>query len=177
VLRDGTVVVSDSWRIACHLEDAYPHAPSLFDGAGGRQLARLVNLWFDAAIQMTVFPLLFPDLFDVVLPEDLEYFTRSRLERFGGKTRAQFAAERSPARLDAWRAQLAPLRALLAEAGPYFGGATPRYVDYVIASTFIWARAASPLPIIERTDPLYAWRERMLDAYGGAARRNPGYEY
>ena len=29
VLRDGDTVVFDSWRIACHLEDAYP-APALY---------------------------------------------------------------------------------------------------------------------------------------------------
>jgi glutathione S-transferase len=36
VLRDEARVVSDSWRIAEYLEDAYPDRPSLFGGPGGR---------------------------------------------------------------------------------------------------------------------------------------------
>ena len=44
VLVDGDRVVPDSWDIACHLEDCYPDAPSLFGGDQGRALARFVGL-------------------------------------------------------------------------------------------------------------------------------------
>lgn len=178
VLRDGDTVVHDSWAIACHLEDRYPDAPSLFGGPGGRRAARLVNLWFDPTLTMGVFPLVFPDIFDVVLPEDLEYFTQARLQRFGGRTREDFARERSPEKLAAWRTQLAPFRALLAEGGgPYLGGETPGYIDYIVVSLFHWARACTPMALLAPDDPLAPWRERMLDLYGGIARRNPGYPW
>ncbi len=35
ILRDGTELVSDSFRIALYLEEAYPEQPSLFGGPGG----------------------------------------------------------------------------------------------------------------------------------------------
>ena len=41
---------------------------------------------------------------------------------------------------------------------------------------FQWARAISPFPLLAAVDPLVAWRDRMLDAYGGLARRAPGYD-
>ncbi len=177
VLRDGEGVIVDSWAIACYLEDTYPQAPTLFGGPGGRRAARLVNLWFDSAITMGVFPLVFPDLFDVVLPEDLEYFTRSRLERFGGKTREEFARERTPEKLEAWRRQLAPFRTLLAEAGPFLCGEAPGYIDYIVISLFHWTRASTPMALIAPDDALAPWRTRMLDLHGGLARRNPGYDW
>ena len=36
VLVDGDHWVSDSWDIACYLEDAYPERPTLFGGGMGR---------------------------------------------------------------------------------------------------------------------------------------------
>ena len=43
VLKDGETIVSDSWRIACCLEDRYPDRPSLFGCPVGRGVARLAN--------------------------------------------------------------------------------------------------------------------------------------
>ena len=39
VLRDGERIVSDSWAIACYLDEAYPDRPMLMDGAQGRSFA------------------------------------------------------------------------------------------------------------------------------------------
>src|SRR5262245_42620863 len=36
VLVDGTRVVNDSWKIACHLDEAYPERPVLMQGEQGR---------------------------------------------------------------------------------------------------------------------------------------------
>ena len=43
VLVDGDTVVTDSWKIACYLEEAYPDAPSLF----GSDIARGMGLAFN----------------------------------------------------------------------------------------------------------------------------------
>ncbi|MFC7158181.1 glutathione S-transferase N-terminal domain-containing protein, partial [Pseudidiomarina halophila] len=40
VLVDDDKVVTDSWHIACYLEEAYPERPSLFGGDVGRVQAR-----------------------------------------------------------------------------------------------------------------------------------------
>jgi glutathione S-transferase len=30
--------------------------------------------------------------------------------------------------------------------------------------------------LLEDNDPIYAWRERLLDAFDGMARKSPGYD-
>jgi glutathione S-transferase len=40
---------------------------------------------------------------------------------------------------------------------------------------FQWARAVSPFRLLEADDPIYAWREKLLDAFDGLARKSPGY--
>ena len=37
------------------------------------------------------------------------------------------------------------------------------------------AQISSPFGLLEPSDPVYAWRERLLDAHGGLARRAKGY--
>jgi len=36
--------------------------------------------------------------------------------------------------------------------------------------SFQWARAVSPVALVEAGDPVFDWRERLLDAFGGFAR-------
>ena len=43
MLVDDDTVVTDSWKIACYLEEAYPDAPSLF----GSDIARGMGLAFN----------------------------------------------------------------------------------------------------------------------------------
>jgi hypothetical protein len=38
---------------------------------------------------------------------------------------------------------------------------------------FQWARVMSPREVLAPEDPLCAWRERMLDLFGGFARNVP----
>jgi hypothetical protein len=38
-----------------------------------------------------------------------------------------------------------------------------------------WARAISPLRLLERSDPVDSWRQRLLDSFAGLARSAPGY--
>ena len=38
---------------------------------------------------------------------------------------------------------------------------------------FMWARCTSPLELLAEDDPVHAWRERLLDAFDGMARRAP----
>jgi glutathione S-transferase len=40
---------------------------------------------------------------------------------------------------------------------------------------FQWARAVSPTRLLEPDDPLYAWREHMLDLFDGHARNAKGF--
>ena len=35
----------------------------------------------------------------------------------------------------------------------------------------MWPRTVSPFELLEADDPVYAWRERMLDLFDGMARK------
>jgi len=175
VLVDGGRHIVDSWYIACYLEDHYPDTPTLFGGAYSRSLTRIFNHWFDELVTMPLFPLMVADNFDVVLPEDMEYYTESR-RAWLGRTREELLAARSEEDFSLWRRSLEPLREQLRQ-GPYLGGESPLFADYIAFSTFMWARSVSPWPVIKAGDHLYDWRERMLDLHDGLARGSPGYRY
>jgi len=49
------------------------------------------------------------------------------------------------------------------------------YTDYLLFGPFQWARSVSPVRLLEPDDPMYAWRERMLDLFEGMPRATRGY--
>jgi hypothetical protein len=54
-------------------------------------------------------------------------------------------------------------------------GAEPGWVDYAAFGCFQWARCTSPYQLLATDDPLYDWRERMLDLFGGEGRKAVGF--
>lgn len=173
VLLDGDKPIADSWTIATYLEDAYPDRPSLFGGDGGRAMARMLNWWGDLAVVGGIFPMIIADIVGHLGPEDAAYFRSSREARFEGKTLEQVAANRDAA-VEGFRKSLDPLRLTL-KSQAFIGGAQPNYADYILFGGFQWARVTSPFALLTHDDPVYAWRERLLDAFGGIARNSPGY--
>jgi len=172
VLLDGDKAVVDSWVIANHLEDAYPDRPSLFGGDGGRAMARMINGWGDVAIVGGLFPLIVADIHGHLSPDDQAYFRSTREARLG-RTLEEAAATRDKG-VEVFRKSLDPLRLTL-RAQPFIGGDAPNYADYIVFGGFQWARATSPFRLLKEEDAVYAWRERLLDAFGGLARKSPGY--
>jgi glutathione S-transferase len=104
--------------------------------------------------------------------KDKAYFRKTREERFGATLEA-FQSGREE-RLPAFRQSLQPLRNLL-EAQPFLGGDKPLYADYIVFGGFQWARCISSFKLLDPDDPVAAWRERMLDLFGGLARASRGY--
>ncbi len=172
VLLDGDKAVADSWAIANYLEDTYPDRPSLFGGDGGRAVMRTLNWWADIATVAGIHPLVVSDINAHLLPEDSAYFRQSREARFG-KSLEELTAERDGL-LPGFRKSLDPVRLTL-RSQPFIGGASPNYADYIVFGAFQWARAISPLRLLDESDPLYTWREKLLDAFDGMARKSPGY--
>lgn len=172
LLHDGRPVV-DSWTIATYLEDQFPDRPSLFGGAGGRAMAGMINAWGDMAIVGGIFPLIIADIPRNLAEVDAAYFRKSREARFGGKTLEDIMAGRD-AGVIAFRKSLEVMRQTL-KTQAYLGGAAPNYADYIVFGGFQWARVTSPFKLLEADDPVYAWRERLLDAFGGMARQSPGH--
>jgi glutathione S-transferase len=172
VLLHGETPVADSWVIANYLEDKFPDRPSLFGGEGGRAIARMINSWGDIVVNGGMFPLIVADIPPHLGPVDADYFRTSREARLGRKLE-EATAERDKS-VVAFRRSLEPLRLTL-RAQPYLGGAVPNYADYIVFGCFQWARVVSPFALLAEDDPIYAWREKLLDAFDGLARKSPGF--
>jgi glutathione S-transferase len=172
LLHDDEPVV-DSWAIANYLEDTFPDHPSLFGGQGGRAMARMLNWWGDIAIVGGIFPLIIADIPKNLAQVDADYFRETREARFGGKKLEEIMASRDTA-VTAFRKSLEAMRLTL-RTQPYLGGGEPNYADYIVFGGFQWARVVSPFKLLEADDPVYAWREKLLDAFDGMARRSPGF--
>jgi len=76
--------------------------------------------------------------------------------------------------LPALKAAFDPVRPLIV-AQPFVSGFKPGFADYILFGPFQWARSVSPTRILEPDDPMYAWRERMLDLFDGMPRSTRGY--
>jgi glutathione S-transferase len=173
VLIDGETSVADSWAIANYLEDRYPERPSLFGGEGGRAMGRMINWWGDIVTVGGLAPLIVADIHALLKPVDAAYFRQSREARLG-KTFEELTAVRDTS-VEGFRRALDPLRLTL-RSQPYLGGAAPNYADYIVFGGFQWARVVSPFKLLAENDPVYAWREKLLDAFEGMARKSPGFE-
>ena len=171
VLLYGDTTVVDSWTIANYLEDRYPDRPSLFGGEGGRAVGRMLNWWGDGVIG-GIFPLIIADIPLNLKLDDAEYFRRTRETRFK-RPLEDIMADRDKA-VEGFRKSLDPLRLTL-KTQAFLGGAAPNYADYIVFGAFQWARVVSPFKLLAEDDPVYAWRERLLDAFDGLARKSPSY--
>jgi glutathione S-transferase len=172
VLVDGDKVVSDSWTIAQYLEDAYPDRPSLFGGAEALRVTRFINSWADAVVNAGLAPLLVTDIYAHLHEKDRLYFRESREKRFGMPLE-KVSADRDT-RVVGFRQSLEPARSILT-AQPYLAGDRPLYADFILFGCFMWPRSISSFRLLAPDDPIYSWRERMLDGFGGLARKSPGY--
>lgn len=171
VLQDGEAFVHDSWAIAEYLEEKYPAQP-LFEGAQAKSLAYVLKFWVEATLHLPILRAVILDLFHALHEKDKAYFRQSREKRFG-KPLEEVGADPKGA-IQALRTALLPVRQQLAQQ-PFICGANPAFADYVLFGPFQWARAVSPQRLLEPDDPVYAWRERMLDLHGGLARSAKGY--
>jgi glutathione S-transferase len=171
VIVDGGRWISDSWAIATYLELTYPDNPTLFSGMAGHALSRLYSAHADILVG-TIFPFIALDIFANLHEKDSQYFRSSREARVGKPLEA-FVAGRQD-RLAPFRESLAPFRLVL-KTQPFFGGEQPLYADYALFGPFQWARCTSSFALLEGTDPMHAWFERMLDLFDGLGRNAPAY--
>jgi glutathione S-transferase len=172
VLVDGETTVHDSWAIAVHLEERYPDRPSLFHGPAAMAVTRFVNSWADRILLPMVATLIVRDILDHLHEKDRDYFRASREKAFG-RTLEAVVADRDT-RVAAFRQAMEPLRTTL-RSQPFLAGAAPAYADYIPFGILQWSRAISAFPLLEDSDPVFAWRDRLLDAFDGLARNAPGY--
>jgi glutathione S-transferase len=173
VIIDGGKVVHDSTAIADYLEEHYADRPSLFPGTAARGLSKFVQNWTETVLQVGLIRLVLLDIHNHIGPQDQEYFRQSRESRFGGMSLEDVVKDRD-SRLPAFRASLDPLRRTV-ERQPFLCGEAPAYADYIVFGAFQWARSVSDFELVTADDPIFAWRGRLLDLYGGLGRNSPGY--
>lgn len=172
VMTDGGRTVHDSWAIAADLDERYPDRPGLFEGPQSRALTLALRHWCELQVHSVMMRVIVGDLYASLHDKDKAYFRQSREARFG-RTLEELAAGAAAA-LPEFRTVLAPVRQALA-AQPFLCGNAPAYGDYILFGAFQWARAVSPTRLLAEDDPVHAWRERMLDLFGGMPRRMRGH--
>jgi len=170
ILVVGETVISDSWQIGVYLAATYRDRPSIFGCEAGQGLARFVNSWVDRQLIPQLVPLLMIDVMECVDEEDARHLRPQIEQSFRGTL--EKLAENRDAEIAGFRRLLDPARTTL-RTQPFLSGAAPAYADYILFSVFQWARIVSEFELLENRDIVAAWRERMLDLFGGLARREP----
>lgn len=165
VLLDGEAVVTDSYEILRYLDRTYPQAPLLGEGQAEAR-ARFFKHYAERALAPAMMRTIIMDLFNAVHPNDRDYFRETREKRFGRTLEEHHSPVKGLAQLDA---ALEPLRGRLAEAD-FLDGDAPAAADYLVAGNFMWAHCVSTADLVSNADPVYAWRERMLDCHDGLGR-------
>lgn len=167
VIEDNGTWLGESWDIACYLEKKYTDAPSLFGGDIGLAQTKFINSWSDAVLVRGIFPIIVSDIITHFTDEDREYFIPRR-ESLLKMTIPETVGIRDKT-IPRFNSSLTPLRVML-KAQPFICGERPGYSDYSVFGPLQWARIASPLELMKEGDPVYDWRERMLDLFDGYGR-------
>ncbi|MDG1438672.1 MAG: glutathione S-transferase family protein [Emcibacteraceae bacterium] len=164
VLVDGENVISDSWDIACYLEDTYPDHPSLFGGDTGRAAANLLGIQVGMPVLFPLFRTLVADIHGRLNRIDQDYFRETREPRID--CTIEEAAVDFEGSLKVFQLGLASYNAYL-KTSSFFSGEKPAYADYIIYSSFLWAKRTSPKVILDKDDPIAKWLERMDGLFNG----------
>ncbi len=167
ILRDGDELVKDSFEIALYLDEAYPDRPSLFEGEGGKALARFVESWSQTQLHPAIVKIAVLDIHDMLDETDKSYFRESR-QAFFGKSIEEIASSRDE-EIAAFPSRLEPIRRMLGYQ-PFIGGDGPLFADYIVFGALQWARVTSKVDLLRPDDPVRGWFERCLDLYGAKGR-------
>jgi glutathione S-transferase len=172
VLVDGEKTVVESFDIAVYLDETYPDRPPLMAGPEARGLARFVNEWADRVVNPALVPIIIADILDDATEADQENFRTTREARFGCSL--EEVCGDLEARLATFSKALEPARSTLRHQD-YLSGSQPGYADYILFGCLQWARCTSAVTLIPADDPVYGWREKLLDMFDGYARKAPGH--
>ena len=165
VLVDGSTVVADSWQILRYLEDHYPARP-LFGSEQAVGVLLFFKFWVERVIQPWIGRIIVRDVWSALAEKDRTYFRETRERRFG-KSLEEVVKDREQAAVRL-REALEPARATVQEQ-PFLSGGSPAAADYVLFGAFQWARCTSDFELLAADDPLYGWRNRILELFEGVA--------
>ena len=171
VIRHNGRSVNDSWDIAVYLDSAFPDAPRLFETPQSMGLSNVIRFWVQGQVHRAIQRMIIVDIHDSLDQRDKAYFRSSREARLG-MTLEDFRVAPTEGLADL-KTALTPAREAL-QSQRFLCGATPAFADYLLFGAFMWARGVSPIKLLDRADPVFAWRERMLDLFDGLARKAAG---
>lgn len=169
ILVDGDETVCDSWAIMNYLDGTYPDQP-LFDCEQSRNYAHMIKFWVEATLGPAVVKTVLMDIVGKLHGDDRKYFVESRTQRFGKPLEdIVLQPEEGVAALGA---ALGPARKALEDRN-FLSGDAPAGADYLLFGPLMWGRNSSSIELLAEGDTVMrAWRERMLDAHDGAARKS-----
>jgi len=172
VIEHDGKVVTDSWNIACYLEQTFPERPSLFGCSQGQAAANFISRWADEILHPMIRYLVLPDFLHSLEERDRSYFRESR-ERMLGHSLEDCANEHSKY-ADMLNVALEPLRKTL-DTQPFLAGNSAAYMDYVVFAAFQFARGGGVRPTINRKDDdiLNSWLSEMMLLFDGLANEFP----
>ena len=166
VLVDGEQTLADSWKILEYLDERYPeHSLEMHRGE-----LRFLRHWTEIVTFPGMSRMIVDEIHKTVHEKDQDYFRATR-EKVFGMPLEEVVADKE-VKLEEFRKSLNPLRATL-KAFDFLGGFRPNLADYLVFSGLMWARCTSPMPLLTEDDPVFAWREKMLDLFGSMARSVP----
>jgi len=164
VLVDRDQIISDSWNIACYLEEQYPEKPSLFGGDAGKAAAQLLGHQIARPLLMPLFRTLVADIYGVLDEDDQKFFRETREPRIGC-TIEEAAIDFEDA-LKTFQTNLLPYQDYFKDAD-FLSGRQAAYSDYLLYGMFLWARATSNKKLMKDDNPINLWIMRMDDLYNG----------
>ncbi|GFF37547.1 probable glutathione S-transferase GSTU6 [Aspergillus udagawae] len=147
VKSNPTGTLTESFAIACHLDQHYP-TPSLFpSGDASYALTIAVGKLLSAAVGKAR-PLIVPNVADILDDRGREYFIKTRSAWFG-KPLSE-VRPRDPQQVkeatDELKKELEVLAQMLrgkvGKTGPFFEGDKPGYADFIVVSFLAWAERA-----------------------------------
>jgi len=169
VIRDGDVVMEESFAIAQYLDQTYPDKPLLIGDDKAAALTQFVISWSQTQLHPAVIKICLMDIYNSLAPVDQEFFRQSR-EKMFGSTLEEFDAKfpKDGAELNK---TLVPLNTMLAQQ-PFIGGAAPMFADYVVFGALQWLRVNNTHGV-KAEGKAAEWFETMLDLYSGLGRSVP----
>ncbi|KAI1316530.1 hypothetical protein EDD11_009869 [Mortierella claussenii] len=151
----------DSLAIAEYLEDRYPDRPLLFGtSASEKNLQRFFESYVQSKIHPAIQRMVFQDMYNMQDDENAHYFRTSR-EKSSGLPYQQIAGDRNE-NLRELKENLGLIHTAL-RAGGWILGAQPGWADFVLAASFVWFNACSPMDFKEGV--LEAFDDQVIPNY------------
>ncbi|MBT9476167.1 glutathione S-transferase family protein [Polaromonas sp.] len=169
VMVDGDRWIGDSWRIALHLDAAFPDRPGLFGPRSGADPshALLMKNWTEQHLHPLLRQVTLLDMFHRLHSDDKAYFRSSRESAFG--MTLEDISRNAKARLEQFRQELAPLRKVL-ESQPFLGGEGATFADYIVLAMLQWVEIGCQVDPLDLQDSLVPWRHALAPVLSRAQR-------